>query len=167
MPLARREWDRPIVAPLLKSQGMQGNQQPVVLSRWQRQRTTASGVSSSLQRAFDRLVHFTTRHTVPPQQARWGKSRTSSVRPTDNKTAREREALALAWQHRRGTRTHTLNTELDLLSLFEWVTAAVEELERSQPYAHLRTGALGSIARLCKSPRKRSCNFSRRQRALP
>jgi hypothetical protein len=81
----------------------------------------------SSEHLFDWFHNHNAAHSAPAASERV-KSRTSSVRPTDNKTAREREALALAWQHRRGTRTHKLNIELDLLSLFEWVTAAVEEL---------------------------------------
>jgi hypothetical protein len=60
----------------------------------------------TLQRALDRLVPHHDAANRAPAASESVTDRTTSVRSGNIKTAREREALALARQHRRGTRTH-------------------------------------------------------------
>ena len=118
----RRLWE------LLKSQGMQENQQVTFLSGGG-DSVRRSRVSSSLERALDRLVpHHDAAHGASAASERVT-GRTALVRPRGDETAREREALALARQHRRGTRTlRRPEFKLDLLHAF---SPAADKLGKS------------------------------------
>jgi hypothetical protein len=90
----RRLWE------LLKSQGMQENQQVVFLSD-----------GSDTVRQLQEYLHPCSEHLIDwfhsaPAASEGVASRTASVRPGNIKAARKRETLALARQLRRGTRTH-------------------------------------------------------------
>lgn len=91
---------------LLKSQGMQENQQVVFLSDGGDTVRQLQEYLHPCSEHFDRLVpHHDAAHSAPTASERVT-GRTAAVWPRGGETAREREALALARQHRRGARTH-------------------------------------------------------------
>jgi hypothetical protein len=86
---------------LLKSQRMQENEQVVFLSDGG---DTVRQLQEYLHLSSEHLIdwfHITVRLTVLQQQAKGLQARRASVRPANIKTARKREALAVARQPKR------------------------------------------------------------------
>jgi hypothetical protein len=109
----RRLWE------LLKSQGMQENQQVVFLSRWRRHGATASGVSSSLQRALDRLVpHHDAAHSAPQQAKGLQAERPQFGQETSKQLESVKHLLWHGNTEEALERLGGLNIELDLLRAF-------------------------------------------------